>query len=119
MEDNMNQMKWCRLMQPMKAILKFRLPYYAGQTMYLKGKCLLPIWGPQSTSETRLIPSCDFESTDEADIEDSMIEYDHTKYEDQMFYFNKRIRVGYYDHEEIDGYDHCFDCTAEIIVIKL
>jgi hypothetical protein len=43
------------MMHPRVSMLKFRLPFAAGQTVYLDGKMLLqPYTGPHST-ETRLI----------------------------------------------------------------
>lgn len=36
-----------------------------------------------------------------------------------MFHFNTIARVSYYDHnQKADGYDHCYDCTAEALVLK-
>lgn len=38
-------------------VLKFRLPWSEGSTEYLSGEIHLPIWGPQTTTECRLVIS--------------------------------------------------------------
>ncbi len=36
-----------------------------------------------------------------------------------MFHFNTITRVTYYDHDvKGDGIDHCYDCRAEILILK-
>ena len=64
-------------MKPAASMLKFRLPWGDGVSEYLAGKIYLPVWGPQTTTETRLIVT---------DIKEAS--YDNRKYEEQMFYFN-------------------------------
>lgn len=64
----------------------------------------LPIWGPQTTSEARLV--CDWDRTQP---------FDHTHYESQMFYFNTVTRVKLFPHAvKAEGMDFCYDCRAEI-----
>lgn len=115
--DHEMQKLWCKLIKPVKCMLKFRLPYSGNVEIpnmfpYLKGDIYLPIWGPQTTTETRLV--CDYE-------EDEI--YDSLKYEEQLFYFNTVTRVLAYSHpvkdKHIDGegLDHCYDCRAEIDVL--
>merc|ERR1711994_541796 len=58
-EDHDSQARWHHKIKPIKSMLKFRLPYHPGKTKYLKGDIHLPVWGPQSTTETRLIVSPD------------------------------------------------------------
>lgn len=61
-----------------------------------------------TTTESRLIPS------------EGTTQWDNTKYEEQMFYFNTIQRVGRYKHDCIvdpavtEGLDYCFDCKAEV-----
>ena len=51
--------------------------------------------------------------------------YDHTVYEQQMFYFNTRGRVARYHHavdttpETAEGLDYCYDCAAEMYILAL
>eukprot|EP00971_Amphidinium_carterae_P214799 4262402-Amphidinium_carterae.1 len=54
-EDMKQQERWVMALQPRWAMLKFRLPWSAGCTEYLDGDIHLPVWGPQTTTETRLI----------------------------------------------------------------
>lgn len=108
--DQEYQMKWHLIMKPRYSMLKFRLPWGKGTTEYLDGDIFLQIWAPQSSTETRLIVHRD------AKIK----KYDHTKYEEQMFYFNTITRVNYYARDflfNVPGLDHCYDCSAEILVI--
>jgi len=83
-----------------------------GCTYFLKGDIHLPIWGPVTTTETRLV----------TDADQPIILYDHTDYEELMFYFNTITRMTYYPHDtetsSKTGYDHCFDCRAEIWVLE-
>ena len=55
-----------------------------GQTSYVKGKIYLPVYGPITTTECRLI-SGGYETED--------VQYDHLKYEEQLFYHNTRSRT--------------------------
>jgi hypothetical protein len=67
--DMLWQQTWVRIMRPFGSILKFRLPWTDGCTLYTKGDIYLPVWGPQTTTESRLIVRQD-------DI-DSCVSYDH------------------------------------------
>jgi len=116
-QDMTSQKRWTKIMKPSGAMLKFRLPWEDGRTKYLKGKVSLPVWGPQTTTETRLICWGDYEDE---------IDYDNRLYESQMFYFNTVSRVACYSHlPEIkidtvpgEGLDHCFDCTSEVRILN-
>jgi cap2 methyltransferase len=105
------QKEWHTRMKPMRSMLKFRLPWAAGTTSYLDGDVYLPVWGPITTTETRLI-------TKENTVAE--IEYDHTKYEEQLFFFNTVTRPALYEHDvtEGEGLDHCYDCRAEIHILS-
>jgi cap2 methyltransferase len=108
--DQQMQMKWHLLMKPRYSMFKFRLPWGEGTTEYLDGDIFLQIWAPQTSTETRLI----------VEKNANIKKYDHTKYEEQMFYFNTNTRVKYYNREylfNVIGLDHCYDCSAEIIVV--
>ena len=113
-QDMENQMKWHQLMNPIASILKFRLPWDKNQTEYLTGDIKLPVWGPQRTTEARLIVKRDA----------GMRKYDDLKYEQQMSSFNTHTRVAIYPHtEEISDvgdslYCHCYDCVAEIRILE-
>jgi cap2 methyltransferase len=111
--DHEAQQRWVRQLKSKMSMLKFRLPYCTKEKImteyeYLKGEIFLPIWGPVTTTETRLI-------TDGKEMK----MYNPSKYEKQMFYFNTKTRVAYYEHDvEGEGLDHCYDCMSEIFVLK-
>ncbi len=109
--DMIWQQSWIRSMRPLGSMLKFRLPWTTGDSEYVKGDIFLPVWGPQTTTETRLI----------VDIEnlDVPFRYNHRLYEEQMFYWNTRTRVDGYIHDVISpGLDHCYDCAAEAYILE-
>jgi cap2 methyltransferase len=109
--DMLAQKRWHLLMKPVRSMLKFRLPWVEGMTSYLDGDVYLPVWGPITTTETRLI-------TKENSVAE--VEYDNKKYEEQLFFFNTVTRPALYKHNvtEGEGIDHCYDCTAEIHILS-
>ena len=113
-EDMKDQQRWHTIIQPVASMLKFRLSWEPGTTEYLDGEVYLPIWGPVSTTESRLVVTA----------KDTTRQWDNTKYERQMFYFNTQTRVTIYDHPvqsghiDATGLCHCYDCTAEVGVLR-
>jgi len=108
-KDMAMQKKWIEIMKPRKSLLKCRLPYGAGKFRYFKGKFWIQCFAPQTSTETRL----EIEGVPE------IVEYDNKKYEDQMFYFNTMKRTMYYKHRMVGlGYDHCYDCSAELFILR-
>ena len=111
-EDMIAQQRWHMLMKPRWSMLKFRLSWNKGLSEYLEGKIYLPIFGPITTTESRLIVARDAKIT----------HYDNTKYEEQMFFFNTVLRPSLYHHTVSgvgsEGLDHCYDCTSEIHVLR-
>lgn len=108
--DQAWQQKWHLIMRPRKSMLKFRLPWEDGHTEYLDGDVFLPIWGPQTTTECRLIPHGS-----------STRKWDNRLYESQMFRFNTVIRPQCYFHglPRGEGVDHCYDCSSEALVLAM
>jgi cap2 methyltransferase len=103
------QARWHRLIRPFMSMLKFRLPYSAGTTTYLDGQIYLPVWGPPCTTECRLIVDTDAGEKD----------YDNIDHERKMFFFNTTTRPALYDHGIRGcGIDHCYDCKAEIGILR-
>lgn len=90
-EGDMNaQQKWTQIIRPVRALLKFRLPYsydfvvQAGKTRrYLDGLVFKQQFGPGTTTEGRLVPYSDLRMRD----------WDYEAYESMMFYHNTRTRV--------------------------
>merc|ERR1719343_113345 len=95
------------MLQPRKAMLKFCLPYAAGKTEYLDGELFLPVWGPPTTTEARLV-------TDGLAVRT----YDHTEYEEQMFHFNTVTRVKRYRTPMVgEGLCETFDSASEMKIL--
>jgi len=115
-KDMEAQQRWVKILKPQHSMLKFRLPYCTKDRQiteyeYLDGDVFLPVWGPQTTTETRLI----VHGWEKMKIWNPLV------YEQQMFYFNTKTRVFYYEHDfglyESEGLDHCFDCRSEIFIL--
>lgn len=114
-EDMEWQQNWVEIMKPRWSMLKFRLPWsyspadYTKTTNYLDGKVYIQVWSPISSTETRLVIKKGAKR----------VEWKNYDYERQMFYFNLITRAQYYEHplNDIIGFDHCYDCTAEYIIL--
>jgi cap2 methyltransferase len=112
LQDMQAQQRWHDIMQPMKSLLKFRLPWTPGCTPYLAGDVYLPAFGPITTTETRLVPHGH-----------DRVLWDHKKYEEQLFYFNTVTRVARYAHampvgRPGHGLDYCYDCRSEVEMLS-
>ena len=108
--DMHQQQHWVSIMKPAASLLKFCLPYEAGATSYLSGSIRLPVWGPITTTETRLLVKG-------SDLSQKI--YDHRTYEENMFFFNTTMRVALFEHDcEGEGLDHCYDCRAEVEILQ-
>lgn len=88
-EDMQSQARWYGIMKPIKAQLKFRLPFVSPELSkvfkkyipYLDGDVFKGIWAPHHSTETRLVPKGY-----------NYVYWDIKKYESQMFYFNTHVR---------------------------
>lgn len=108
--DMQAQARWHGILLPFKSMLKFRLPYTPGQTRYLDGDIYLPVWGPPTTTECRLV----------VDTHSGTRIYNHTEHEQKMFFFNTVTRVALYPHSICGcGIDHCYDCMAEVSILSM
>lgn len=112
------QSDWYKIMKPMAAMLKFRLPWDDRCSTYLDGDIFLPVWGPQSTTECRLVvDQISHVNPDTSDIK--MRLYDHQQINNQLFYFNSITRCCVYDHGITSNeLDHCYDCASEISILR-
>jgi hypothetical protein len=104
-DDMAIQMKFYKDINPVSALLKFRLPWQSGKTTYLDGDIYYQLWQGIHSSETRLVPN------------GKIKEYDNTSYEERLFYFNTETRFRYYKHN-YKCYGHCFDCMSEIKILE-
>ena len=112
-KDMADQARWHELMKSTRSILKFRLPWYILETTeYLDGDLHLPVWGPQTTTESRLITKKGHPLARHT--------YDNDRYNNQMFYHRCYTRPALYPHaiEGVPGLDHCYDCTAEVDILR-
>lgn len=118
--DMLKQKNWTQKINPLGAMFKFRLPYYDDKNGielidYFVGKNYLPVWGPVSTTETRLI--CNRYDTNNWTL---MCKYNNKIQEERMFYFNNCYRMNIFNHIHINnvkGLCNCYDCTSEINII--
>lgn len=84
--DMRMQETWHNIIKPLRSHLKFRLPYVEGYpgalttVRYLNGFVLRQPWAPQTSTETRLVPT------------EGEVDWDCKKYEDQLFYHNAVVR---------------------------
>ena len=102
------QRKWCEIIKPRLAMLKFRLPWRSGKVSYFDGEIYTqPYTGPVST-ETRLVT--DFKMT----------EYDNDEYNDRCFYWQKNQRMAFHEFDlpDILGIDHCYDCWSFTKIVR-
>ena len=112
-KDMAAQMRWHELLGATRSMLKFRLPWTKpGSTEYLDGDIYLPVWGPQTTTESRLITK-----------KGALLArrtYHHDLYNNQMFYFRCYLRPALYPHQVqgVPGLDHCYDCSAEVAILS-
>ena len=91
LSDMKNQMNWHQIIKPVEAQLKFRLPYTGGNrpetVEYLTGWVFKQPWAPQTTTETRLVPT--------SDPSDLTKKWNCMKYQSQMFHHNTIVRETY------------------------
>lgn len=121
-KDMMDQMRWYNIIKPIKAHLKFRLPYTGGNRPlfvdYLDGILFKQVFAPETSTETRLVPHGP----------NIMKKWDCLKYQSQMFHHNSVIRetVKYLNpldnsKEPIDYPEltNDYDSTCEIFILML
>lgn len=103
------QKNWVNIIKPIAASLKFRLPWQPGKTEYFSGEINHQCWEGPESAETRMF----LYKPDHYKIK----EYDHTEYEEALFYFNQVMRRKYYKHN-CPCYGHCYDCWFEVHVLE-
>ncbi len=101
-----------RAIKPRAALLKFRLPWGSGKTEYLPGSVWLQPYAQGRSTETRLWvtqPS-------------GTCSWDHSEYEDRLFWFNTQLRAQYGSSREHrrrlggGGLPACWDGWAEVAI---
>jgi hypothetical protein len=87
-EDLTRQAEWVEIIQPVKAHLKFRLPFQEPydwvekETLYFDGDVYKQAWAPQTSTETRLVP----------DLKAVKRKWNNKMYEEMLFYHNNVVR---------------------------
>ena len=107
----LDQQRWTRIIRPAAALLRLKMPWSKGSSQYLGGALMRPMYeGPTETQAYLVVTDSEADAT-----------YEHGVWEDYMFHHNTFTRYHYYEHP-IDpvesGLDHCYDCAAEIYVLK-
>jgi cap3/cap4 methyltransferase len=109
-ENMMAQATWFEILQANFGMLKFRLPYSTDRwhlPNYLEGEMLLPIWGPLTTTECRLIVRNGAK----------WVVQNAAAHEDRMFYFNAMLRERVHFNHQLSPHaalDNRFDSAAEV-----
>jgi hypothetical protein len=109
-KDMAMQMGWVRIMNPRAAMLKFRPAYDSEQPVrYLAGVRRLQAWAPQTSTETRLVATRPYTTT----------EYAPKDHEGRMFHLNSVVReTAMFDHgvplSLAPGLDNRFDSATEV-----
>ena len=115
-EDNLMQVRWVEIMNPIASMLKFRCAYVDSQlvppmpnTVMYEGKVMLQAWSTQSGTETRLIVRKPLH----------LKEYNNRLYQDQMFYHNVEIREKKQYPQPIKSgmLKHDFDSSLEVVIL--
>ena len=120
-EDMLAQRRWHEIMSPALTSLKFRLPWpgngvasESNQVEYLDGDIHLPVWGPTSTTESRLVIEEGRHARNATRV------YDCLAYEEEMCHFNRVVRPSIHGGQKETGVglDGCYDCTAEVRLLE-
>jgi len=82
------QRKWHDIMNPSATMLKFRLPYTPGSTLYLDGRIYYQAYAGSKSTELRLITQTH-----------ELREYDNTLVEEILYRFNACVRGQTFDGE--------------------
>lgn len=107
MRNMTTQMQWYLTISPIKALLKFRLPYtyefHRFKTVaYLDGILYKQVWGGPVSTEVRLVP-----------YSDRVTEWDYAVHQAQMFYHNTVTRVAKY--KNADGKSQSVDTMVGLL----
>jgi hypothetical protein len=114
LQDLALQKKWYDIIQPVRAHLKFRLPYTYGwqKTMddrmhfeYLDGDIYRQAWAPQTSTETRLVPTPG----------EPLRKWNSALYEKMCFYHNNVIREHAVFVNPLNGLNSDIDIESGLI----
>lgn len=111
MKNQADQLRWCQIIKPIQAWLKFRIPFNTENYRYLAGVSHFQAWAPPESAEIRMLAKR--KSTMEYHL---MREYPVKYHEQVCCYINTQIRG---KRNIIDGICQCYDCRLEQIVLKI
>lgn len=97
------QIRWYEIINPLSALIKFRLPWYKPFTDTIDGDVYFQAWAHNYSSETRIVPK-----------KGSRKKWDNKLFESIIYYHNKVTR-----QEKIKGdekYSHCIGNYYDSIV---
>ena len=86
-EDMRNQALWHMSLNPKASLLKFRLGWYPGVSLYLSGDLLLQPYAPLRSTETRLF----IQRPDRGEKHHFRV-YDNIEYMERCYFFNTEYR---------------------------
>lgn len=102
------QRSWVETLRSASSLLKFRLLYGDQKTPYLCGDLYFQAFPPETSSELRLVPSTP---------QPTVCQYDNTKIEEQLFYFNTMYRnQSFYDIHPLFG--KSYDTIREAKILQ-
>lgn len=108
------QRRWVEELRPVRSLLKFRLPFVdrnitdeKSSTEYFDGIINFQAYAPPQSAETRL----------EVGNKPVLVRYDHSRYEQQMFYFNTLYRTQNFQHYH-RKYGWSYDTIREYFILK-
>lgn len=125
-EDMQAQQRWVLIINPVHALLKFRLPYAVSGTdrvvQYLKGIVYWQPWAPQNSTETRLKPTRNdagvYELADWSTLEYEQWNYYHNSIEREQIRY-RNLFTGTSDPIDPPELLNDYDSVAEAMILKL
>lgn len=125
-EDMQAQQRWVLTINPVHALLKFRLPYAVDGTdrivQYLKGIVYWQPWSPQNSTETRLKPTRNnagvYELADWSTLEYEQWNYYHNSIEREQIRY-RNLFTGTSDPIDPPELLNDYDSIAEAMILKL
>ncbi|CAF1476000.1 unnamed protein product [Adineta ricciae] len=112
-KDTKNEIRWISILKPLASFLRFSFPKtHCEMLEFYQGDLYWNLWSSPESVECRIM------------IENlpKLIFYDWKQFQQSFFYFQQIKRTMFYqhdlDHIETEGLDHCYDCTAEIFILK-
>lgn len=111
------QKKWIEIMDPILSMVKFRLPWSRGKTVYLRGDIQIQAYPRPRSTETRLVSTREMRNQGD-------FEYNNELYDAQCGYHNSVQRMFRYRHDveyftsKDNRLDHCYDCSYLVKTIK-